>query len=195
VPARRGGHPQCRSSMQRKPQTTDSRIPTLPVSGTAAAVAGAGRETPASVGVSSSACTCRRRFRVGREGGAGSGSARQPSLARDAALSTVSAPTRAREAPYTKPTSLLLVVQAIPRHYSRSPTASPARTSSSRDSRIPERFATDWDPKGTRKPAAVGYSFGGSDGSFSGDMIGTFKRTIGESLNGGPPVGRERSRR
>jgi hypothetical protein len=97
VPARRGGHPQCRSSMQRKPQTTDSRIPTLPVSGTAAAVAGAGRETPASVGVSSSACTCRRRFRVGREGGAGSGSARQPSLARDPAPSTRTAPNRPKE--------------------------------------------------------------------------------------------------
>jgi hypothetical protein len=41
----------------------------------------------------------------------------------------------------------------------------------------------------------VGYSFGGIDGSSSGGTIGTFKRTIGESLNGGPPVGRERSRR
>src|SRR5215204_5512584 len=32
------------------------------------------------------------------------------------------------------------------------------------------------------QPAAVGYSFGGVDGSFSGDTMGTFKRTIGESL-------------
>jgi quercetin dioxygenase-like cupin family protein len=34
----------------------------------------------------------------------------------------------------------------------------------------------------------VGYSFGGVDGSFFGDTMGTFKRTIGASLNRDTPV-------
>ena len=43
------------------------------------------------------------------------------------------------------------------------------------------------DSSGATRPGAF-------DGSFSGDTMGTFKRTIGESLNGGSPVVQKRSR-